>query len=439
MKAKLPSRKCLKHMIIVMMWSSVTVGLILTLKWNDETSGRRYSHTVHLPRGVFRELLSDRQVATLQHRQWPWKPVVNHSDHSSRRSEIFGGNPEYSKNEINVFRDGIKFYPTVITGRINKETESKLESSQNSGWTVLSGNVTVHVGNFSNPHNYTYVINPRYLCQSFDPDRPKVLIFIESNAINVERRKAIRNTWGLLILQQALNFRIVFGLGLGGLSLSQVTILRESYRYNDILQENFPESFHNLALKSVMGLKWVITHCSNADYVMKTDDDFLIHVPNLLKILKKYSQGDNSLLCHENRIRRILRKELKKRVPPAYGKYIVKNEDLPGEFFPPYCAGMGYIFSNQVARKLYQAAVTTPYFFIEDAYITGFCRQKAGISLSDHPSITLKPIILPQQGGCAFKEGRITSQEITHVQMREMWDEINTQGYFCPKVIGYIR
>ncbi|XP_067132952.1 beta-1,3-galactosyltransferase 5-like [Centruroides vittatus] len=422
-KSRMPSRKCLKRMIVVVMSSSLAVGVIFTLNWNEETTWRRYSRSSHLPRRIFRELLSHRRPVPL---------TGNRSHYFPRIKWEADRGFEFSRNKI--LRNDLP-----KSARHSDEAEEMPAETEADGrWIVLPNNVTIHVGNVSNPHNYTYLFKPRRICQTFDPDHLKLLIYIESSALNMERRKAIRDTWGLLALQRALNFRIVFGLGLAGDPRALENISRESYRYDDILQENFSESFRNLALKSVMGLKWAVTHCPEADYFMKTDDDLLIHVPNLLKVLKKYSPEYRNIICHKNRVRRILRKELGERIPPAYGKYMVTDRDLPGQFFPPYCAGMGYVFPQQVAKDLYQAALVTPYFFIEDAYITGFCRQKAGVSLSDHPEITLKPAILTQQGSCAFREGRITSQEITHLQMREIWEEVNTQGYFCPEVIGYI-
>ena len=59
----------------------------------------------------------------------------------------------------------------------------------------------------------------------------------------------------------------------------------ESRTHGDILQEDFVDSYMNLTLKSVMGLKWVSNHCMKAEFVMKTDDDIYVNINSLLNHL----------------------------------------------------------------------------------------------------------------------------------------------------------
>ncbi len=46
----------------------------------------------------------------------------------------------------------------------------------------------------------------------------------------------------------------------------------------------------NLTYKTIMGLKWASTFCACAKFVMKTDDDMFVNVPNILDAVK-----DNAL------------------------------------------------------------------------------------------------------------------------------------------------
>lgn len=104
-----------------------------------------------------------------------------------------------------------------------------------------------------------------------------------------------------------------------------------------------------------------------------------------------------------------------------------------------YCGGFAYAFSMEVARKLYGATLVTPVFFIEDAYITGFCRYKAGLHTLAHPGISLRPRVTAARASCAFsREGRITSHELGPGDMRRVWKEVNTQGFFCPRLVKVI-
>lgn len=304
-------------------------------------------------------------------------------------------------------------------------------------WVVLPDNVTVHRGTARNPHNFSYLLNNADVCSG---GTVRLLVLVASDARQGERRRsAIRDTWGQKALQRALHFRIVFLLADPHNESTLEDILVESYTYGDIVREGFTESFHNLALKSVMGLKWAVEHCSNAEYVAKTDDDIFLHVPNLVDALDD-ADVSRSILCHPNPIRRILREGDRMELPERYTKYLVSRKELPGELFPRYCGGFAYAFTSASAKKLYEASTVTPAFFIEDVYVTGFCRIKAGLKILGNRAIALKPAVTPRQGSCAFAEdGRVTSHELDAEQMRALWKETNTRGFFCPKIVGLVN
>ena len=64
-------------------------------------------------------------------------------------------------------------------------------------------------------------------------------------------------------------------------------VVQEQRQFGDILQEDFVDSYMNLTLKSVMGLKWASRRCPSARFLMKTDDDMFVNVPKLLDYLTK--------------------------------------------------------------------------------------------------------------------------------------------------------
>ncbi len=45
------------------------------------------------------------------------------------------------------------------------------------------------------------------------------------------------------------------------------------------------DTYHNLTLKTVMGLKWASIFCPQAKFVLKTDDDIYVNLPLLLDAL----------------------------------------------------------------------------------------------------------------------------------------------------------
>ncbi|XP_054713889.1 beta-1,3-galactosyltransferase 5-like [Uloborus diversus] len=359
----------------------------------------------------------------------------------SEKDNIFPSEPDIHQETSPVSYQFTKSNRYLMRKLSQGNLTNSSRSLEAPSWIVLSGNVTVHEGSENVPYEISYKINAENVCQSFDDSRRKLLIFVASSADHFTQRKVIRETWGLKMLQDAYNYRIIFLLGVGD-ETTETTTVQEGYRFGDLVQINLTESFRNLGRKSVAGLQWTKTFCQKAEFLMKTDDDILIHVPNLLTALSNSPNQDSLLMCHENRMRKILRKDMLDQValPPSYHKYEVSENELPGEYYPPYCSGMAYLFSSAVRDRLLQASLATPVFFIEDVYLTGFCRHKAGVIITNHVGITLRPPIAVNQAAvCTFRDGRITSQEVGADELRQLWAELNTQGFFCPELVGYAR
>jgi hypothetical protein len=55
-------------------------------------------------------------------------------------------------------------------------------------------------------------------------------------------------------------------------------VKQEDADFGDIIQFNFCESYRNLTLKTLMGFKWATEFCSNAHFIMKTDDDVYVNI-----------------------------------------------------------------------------------------------------------------------------------------------------------------
>lgn len=360
------------------------------------------------------------------------------------KENYFPSAPLKSRNDYSSLPSGHGFTKSrsYLLRRLSQGNPATPPKSQVApSWVVLPGNVTVHVGEENIPFDISYKINAANVCKTFDSSRSKLLVFIASSVGHFSQRKAIRETWGLKFLQEAYNYRLIFLLGNDSDQHNENKVTQEGFRYGDLVQINLIESFRNLGRKSVAGLQWTKAFCEEADFVMKTDDDILVHIPNLLRALKTAKNPDSLLMCHENRMRKILRKELLNNVdvPPSYHKYEVSENELPGEYYPPYCSGMSYVLSSSVGKRLLKASLGTPVFFIEDVYLTGFCRHKAGILITPHVGITLRPPINFYQAACTFKDGRITSQEVGVDDLYKLWAELNTQGFFCPQLLGYAR
>jgi len=128
-----------------------------------------------------------------------------------------------------------------------------------------------------NPHKFRYILNEPEYCGVGEV--VNLLILVASAVRHRDNRDAIRATWGASEHLRKYNAKVVFLLGQG--EESQTEVMEESKMHNDIVQEDFKDTYRNLTLKTVMGLKWSAIFCPQAKHVMKTDDDIFVNVPLL--------------------------------------------------------------------------------------------------------------------------------------------------------------
>lgn len=200
-------------------------------------------------------------------------------------------------------------------------------------------------------------------------------------------RQLIRGTWASIKHYKGFNITTVFLLGKSQDPLEQPRIVEESRVHGDIIQEDFIDTYKNLTLKSIMGLKWAAIFCSQADLILKTDDDVFVNVYNILDFhTKNYFRlkSGYGIYCplakFENKFRLPERRSRLSRVT-YYRKWTVTHDEYPAKFFPPHCDGMGYLMTPQSALKLYSISEKTHYFSVEDVYITGVLRRRAKLRI----------------------------------------------------------
>jgi hypothetical protein len=132
-----------------------------------------------------------------------------------------------------------------------------------------------------NPHDFNYILNPgSTVCQ----DNVYVIVYVHSAPAYYQRRMLIRETWATRYLFP--NIRLVFMLGQTADDKIMQSIKYENDLYQDIVQEDFFDSYRNLSYKGVMALKWISLYCPQASYILKTDDDMIVNTFTLLKHLK---------------------------------------------------------------------------------------------------------------------------------------------------------
>ncbi|XP_042238938.1 beta-1,3-galactosyltransferase 1-like isoform X2 [Homarus americanus] len=304
-------------------------------------------------------------------------------------------------------------------------------------------NATRDLTIYIKPNRPTVLLQPSNFCS-----QPPFLLFVVPSAINdTKQRETIRITWGqwtnhavsrkLYVEEKSLRknngnkihrpyisdmkvttpmeSKLVFLLGMarGGNPISNA-VQEESRIYGDIVVEEFVDSYTNLTLKSVFMLKWVHNNCPGAKFVMKVDDDIFLNVPNLQrtllnKTITKIPHLTGTLICGA----RPIHDQWSKWYSPKYmfreGKY------------PNYLSGTGYVFSGDLVKPLLDAALSTPYFHLEDVFITGICARKVGVHPKDNLGFSFYPRAVSP---CVYKEA-ILGHGVKPSEMVKLWNMLN--------------
>lgn len=132
-----------------------------------------------------------------------------------------------------------------------------------------------------------------------------------------------------------------------------------------------------MTYKNLAGLKYISTFCANAvyRYILKTDDDMFIYLRPVITYLRQ------QILCGQHTERTILcaefqRHEVVQRNPKS--KWYIPWTDFGPKHYPPYCYGGGYILTSDLVKALLETAKKTPFYWIDDVFVTGLVAEKLG-------------------------------------------------------------
>ncbi|XP_061483604.1 beta-1,3-galactosyltransferase 5 [Rhineura floridana] len=221
---------------------------------------------------------------------------------------------------------------------------------------------------------------PRTDCRK---NPPFLVILVTSSHKQSKARMAIRQTWGRE--KKVANKRIAtyFLLGTTFNHDDQIAIAVENKKYRDIIQKDFIDSYYNLTLKTMMGLEWIHKFCPQSSFVMKTDSDMFVNTNYLTELLLKKNKNNRFftgfLKVNERPIRKLT------------SKWYVSEEEYPGDTYPPFCSGTGYVFSIDIASKVYTVSKDVLYIKLEDVFM-GLCLAKLNIKLEElHSEQTFFP------------------------------------------------
>lgn len=217
-------------------------------------------------------------------------------------------------------------------------------------------------------------------------------------------------------------------MGIAEQQLLKNHIKRESEIYQDIIQGSFMDTYSHLSYKHVMGLKWFKYYCSEAKFLLKVDDDVVLNTPRVLQSLTiEYQSYWQSKLNEENDL--ILCNSMNSPQPvmrDTTSKWYVSIEQYSEDAYPRYCSGYMIFYARNTVNKLYEAAQTLSYFWIDDVFVTGLAREKANINATDLDQMTVFEYgqalrLLTYYKNANFKRSFVLSTNFDAYYIREIW------------------
>jgi hypothetical protein len=209
-----------------------------------------------------------------------------------------------------------------------------------------------------------------------------LLAIVTSHPGHVALRNAFRRALPIEALR-TFNITRVFLLAqinptqTGYHQVDQHVIEEEHINYNDIVQGDFIESYHNLSYKHVMGLKYSAHYCSQAQLILKMDDDIAVDLFQLLDLVRSKSLTGLQIAGA------VLTGDERNPVRDKASKWYVSRDDYAPSKYPPFVSGWAYVTTVQAASQLVRHSESSPFFWIDDIYVTGILAALSGVNLVD--------------------------------------------------------
>ncbi|CDW61142.1 Galactosyl T domain containing protein [Trichuris trichiura] len=221
---------------------------------------------------------------------------------------------------------------------------------------------------------FRYVLLREDFCQKKYPEI-FVIAIVHTGLRNFKRRSLIRKTWANSEFYKKFKLAVVFAVGEDPQHPSvQATLQREWETYEDIVQFNFTDTYHNLSLKAISWLNWAAKYCPNAKYILKVDDDVHVNTFGIMRFFRKRKALESSpkaFYCFVRRGTRVERGE--------EDKWYVPYEEFNETVFPRFCSGSSYSLTMPAVQPLLDSVKLTPFLWLDDVYITGLLANTANV------------------------------------------------------------
>ena len=206
-----------------------------------------------------------------------------------------------------------------------------------------------------------------------------LLILVSSAPSNVQRRRDIRQTWGI-DPDIKPRWKTSFLVGQSRVQSETDSLFKEEDSFGDLIRANYFDHYWNQTLKIQMGFEWAARYCKFS-FLLKMDDDTFVNTRGLISLLSVGSKPRGQLYMG-NLIKnaRVRRKHPRRQIQD---KWIVSEEEYNQTHYPNYCYGFGFVLSADIVDLFVDSFAVVPTFRIDDVYV-GMLADRAGVKGIDN-------------------------------------------------------
>lgn len=273
--------------------------------------------------------------------------------------------------------------------------------------------------------SWTYPIANPDACKDSDLF---LLTLVFSSTTNVTQRDAIRTTWGNQTRVRGFPLRVLFFLGSTETSAAQEALVKESDRHGDVVQSRAvnDRSPRGPTERTVLALRWVITFCPVARFVVLTKDSVFLNLPALGGYLLSLRRHPEDLY-----LGRVIQKDPPNRDPHSVA--FLPPSLYPEKYLPEYCEGTAYVLSQDVVRKVYVASSAVRVPVPADVFV-GLCAHRAGVAPTHSARFSGEKHV--RYNACCYRY-LFSSAGMGTGQMEAVWADLRQQSQGCSLLKTY--
>ncbi|CAK5096223.1 unnamed protein product [Meloidogyne enterolobii] len=213
----------------------------------------------------------------------------------------------------------------------------------------------------------------------------KLLVLIMSRRETFYKRMGIRKSWAK-DAHEGIIIRYVIGgpkLKEENSTLLENKLQGEQKNFGDLIRYSIEDGYNNLHFKMGAAYQWQQKFCSNAEFVMKTDDDTIVDLPRLEFWIEKKFNNDIAQIPNKAAFFGMRLENLPPIRNPGH-KWYVSFEHFPGKTFPNYMQGASYLGNGKAIKLIMQHTKEAIGFNMDDILFTGTLAEIANVSRIDY-------------------------------------------------------